>query len=131
MSRLERQLEIAGWNEHHTTCTECGARYHASEGSHCDVDTSIALVALQYRLSGNDYSVRIFDTELEAEDYAFDWLEEQYDNFVAENPHLGLGSIPTHTGSRGAFDSPLACAKKVCRVLDIAYIEITPVRVER
>ena len=106
---------IDDWNEHYTRCTECGARYHASEGSHCDVDTSIALVALQYRLSGEDYSVRIFDTELEAEDYAYDWLMEQYENTKGEY---------TYTRS-------LDCVEEVCHIEDIAYIEITPVRMER
>tara|TARA_B100000287_G_scaffold65262_1_gene56756 strand:- start:215 stop:604 length:390 start_codon:yes stop_codon:yes gene_type:complete len=126
---------IDDWNEHYTTCTECGARYHASEGSHCDVDTSIALVALQYRLSGEDYSVRIFDTELEAEDYAFDWLEEQYENWSLERAQaLGYTvgrNFPVSKENHPEWSSPLACAKRVCRDLDIAYIEITPVRVER
>jgi len=105
---------IDDWNEHYTTCTECGARYHASEGSHCDDGSSDGdeVVALQYRLSGEDYSVRIFDTELEAEDYAFDWLEEQYENARGEY---------TYTRS-------LDCVEEICHKEDIAYIEITPVR---
>ena len=67
------------------------------------------LVVLQYRISGDDDSVRLFKTEQGAKNYAKEWLIEQYENVLGQYKHI----------------RSLECVEQICSLKDIAYISIT------